>query len=116
MREPFKKRIDDVVVEQAHGGSGSRRLLLSSLDSISGNIEAVTMGYLDPGGVFDWHSHQDIDEFFFVTQGDGTIKYENDSEFNYSKGDLIYSPQNLSHRLENTGDIVNEFIFIRITN
>ena len=66
MKKPFKKDIGRIEVEGAHGGSGRRQLLLSSVDNISGNIEAMTKGFLAPQGIFDWHSHDNIDEFLVL--------------------------------------------------
>jgi len=115
MRKPFLKNIKHINIEVAHGGSGRRQLLLSKSDPISSQMEAMTKGYLAPKGIFDWHDHTDIDEFFLVTQGTGIIEFENGTKFDYSKDDLIYIPSNTKHRIENTGEIENEFIFIRIS-
>ncbi len=118
-RQPFKKTIADIPIEDAHGGSGSRRLLLDSTDPISRNLEAMTEGFLPLGKAFDWHTHHLVDEFFIVTQGTGFIEYDGDGyegekKIDYKEGDLIYSPANISHRLENTGTVDNKFLFIRV--
>jgi mannose-6-phosphate isomerase-like protein (cupin superfamily) len=76
----------------------------------------MTKGFLAPKGVFDWHSHEDIDEFFLVTQGTGFIEFEDTSKIEYSKDDLIYIPSNLKHRIENDGEVENEFFFIRLNH
>ena len=54
MNKPFKKDINKIEIEGAHGGSGKRQLVLSCLDNISENIEAMTKGFLAPEGIFDW--------------------------------------------------------------
>jgi mannose-6-phosphate isomerase-like protein (cupin superfamily) len=114
MRKPFKKNINDVKIEEAHGGSGRRQLLLSKSDPISTQMEAMTKGFIPPKGFYDWHSHENVDEFFLVTQGVGIIEFEDGSKFAYSKDDLIYIPSNTKHRIENTGEVENEFVFVRI--
>jgi hypothetical protein len=53
MNKPFKKDINKIEIEGAHGGSGKRQLVLSCLDNISENIEAMTKGFLAPEGIFD---------------------------------------------------------------
>lgn len=116
MRKPFKKHINSIDIEGAHGGNGRRQLMLSKDDSISSQMEAMTKGFLAPKGVFDWHNHQDIDEFFIVTQGTGIIEFEDGTKIEYSKDDLIYIPSNIKHRIENTGDVENEFFFIRLNH
>ncbi|HAS80550.1 MAG: hypothetical protein UR25_C0001G0157 [Candidatus Nomurabacteria bacterium GW2011_GWE1_32_28] len=115
LKKPFKKNISEIPIEQAHQGSGSRQLILSSTDIISKNIEAMTKGYLEPGGVFDWHQHDNIDEFFIVLNGAGIVKYADGTELTYVANEVIYNPANLSHRIENTDSKVNEFFFIRVS-
>lgn len=114
MREPFVKSLSKIDIEWAHGGSGRRQLILSRVDDISSKMSAMTKGYLAPQGIFDWHNHKDIDELFLVTKGKGIIKFENWTNFEFSKDDIIYIPANTNHMIENTGDIENEFFFIRI--
>ena len=114
MRKPFKKHLEDISVEQAHGGSGSRQLLLSKNDQISSQLEAMTKGYLESGSSFDWHKHDNIDEFFFILKGTGVIEYEDGTKLEYQPDDLIYSPSNLNHKVTNTGQDTNEFLFIRL--
>lgn len=103
-----------VQIEDAHGGSGRRQLLLSKSDPISSQLEAMTKGLIPPKGAYDWHTHENIDEFFLVTQGTGVIEFEDGTKIEYSKDDLIYIPSNTKHRIENTSEVENEFIFIRI--
>lgn len=116
MRKPFKKHLNTIDVESAHGGSGRRQLILSKDDPISSQLHAMTKGFLTPKGVFDWHIHEDIDEFFFVIKGTGVIQFEDGTKFEYVKDDLIYIPSNVKHRIENTGEIENEFFFIRLNH
>ena len=98
------------------GGSGKRQVILSKEDPVSKQLHTMTRGVLPPGAVFDWHIHENIDEFFYVLNGMGKISYEDKTEFGFKKGDLIYSPSNLSHRIENTGTEDNEFFFIRLNH
>lgn len=115
-RKPNKKSLSEIPLEHAHGGSGSRQLIFSTSDAfVSSKFEAMTKGYLAKGGVFDWHEHNKVDEFFLVTPGRGIIEYEDGTAFPYSAGDIIYSPANIKHRLTNTGEDSNEFFFIRIS-
>lgn len=79
-------------------------------------MEAMTKWFLAVKWFFDWHSHENIDEFFLVTQGNWIIEFEDGIQIEYSKDDLIYIPSNIKHRIENTGKIENEFFFIRINH
>jgi mannose-6-phosphate isomerase-like protein (cupin superfamily) len=114
IRRPFKKTVADIPVEAAHDGQGSRQVLLSDVDPISTRLRAMTKGYLAPGAAFDWHDHKQVDELFLVTQGEGSIAYANGDAFTLKTGDLVYSPSDIAHRIENTGDVIMEFYFVRI--
>jgi len=114
MRKPFKKHLNAINLEEAHGGSGKRQLILSKNDPVSKHMHAMTKGFLAPKAIFDWHHHKDIDEFFLVMKGTGVIRFQNEVELQYKKDDLIYIPANLEHQIENTGKEENEFLFIRL--
>jgi mannose-6-phosphate isomerase-like protein (cupin superfamily) len=113
-RLPFIKHISEIPVESAHGGSGSRQLLLSSTDPVSPKFQAMTKGFLPAGAIFDWHDHDKIDEFFLVLSGSGYIEFESGVRMDYKPDDLIYIPSNTKHRIENTGLVENEFYFVRL--
>ncbi len=114
MRKPFKKSLNQILIEEAHGGAGNRQLLLSKIDPVSKYFEMMTKGYLKIGAKFDWHSHDKIDEFFLVTKGSGLVEFKNDESFEYTEGDLIYIPANLEHRIIAFDKADNEFFFIRL--
>ena len=108
------KNIKKIEKEPAHDGNWERKLLLSQKDNISKNIEAMTKWYLKPWKIFDWHSHNDIDEYFVVLDWIWTISFENWEEINYIKDDLIYIPANIKHKIEAKWDKENKFYFTRI--
>ncbi len=114
MRKPFKKSLNQIPLEEAHGGTGNRQLLLSKADPVSKYFEMMTKGYLKAGSKFDWHSHNKIDEFFLATKGSGFVEFKNDESFEYTEGDLIYIPSNLEHRIIASNKADNEFFFIRL--
>ena len=116
MKKAFIKSLKDIPVERAHGGTGSRQLFLSKGDPISRCLEALTKGYLKAGGKFDWHSHFDIDEFFIVIKGTGSVTFKDGSELKYKPGDLVYVPSNIEHKIETLGKTDNEFYFVRLKN
>ena len=66
-----KQNIKDIPVETAHGGSGSRQLLVTPDKLTSQYFEAFTKGFLEVGKIFDWHEHKDIDEIYIVLKGYG---------------------------------------------
>ncbi len=114
MRKPFTKNISNIPLEEAHGGSGSRQMLLSKEDAVSKHFQAMTKGFLGPKGVFDWHDHDGVDEFFIVIDGEGTIEFRDGSSSGLKKDELVYIPANTEHRIENTGEGVLSFYFVRL--
>jgi len=114
MRKPFKKNLDKIPVEEAHGGSGKRQLILSSDNDVSSQFQTMTKGFLATGAKFDWHSHKDIDEFFWVLQGSGVIDFKGMDSMKYGGGDLVYIPADLEHKIEAKGDQESQYYFIRL--
>ena len=114
MRKPFRKNIEAVPVEDAHGGNGSRKLLLSKDDPVSSNFQAMTKGFLPAKGVWDWHQHESVDEYFVVLSGSGKIDFRDGNSWDFGPQDLIYVPADTEHRIENTSAGVSEFFFVRL--
>lgn len=111
---PIKKSLKDIALEQAHGGAGSRQVIFSKADTVSSQFEAWTKGFLPTGKSYEWHQHDNVDEFFLVLSGSGFIEYQDGTRFDYQSGDTIYNPAGLSHRIENTGSDESTFYFFRL--
>jgi quercetin dioxygenase-like cupin family protein len=109
----IKRSSADIPKEDAHGGSGARKVLASSDQIKSSHFEAVTHGYLPAGNVFDWHDHNDIEEVMIVLKGEGKV-YDDDGEYTYAPGDVYVFPANTMHKIENDSDHEHEMIFMRI--
>jgi mannose-6-phosphate isomerase-like protein (cupin superfamily) len=103
-----KLNLSEIPIEQAHGGTGSRQMLIKPEYLTTPHLEAITKGFIPIGNMFDWHNHIDTDEIFIVTQGQGKFYYrENDKEnvFDYKSG-------NIMHKQE--AKTTTEFFFIRV--
>lgn len=111
MKSFSKINLREIPLEEAHGGSGKRQMLISNDHLESKNWDGFTKGYLNTGGVFDWHSHENIDEVFIVIKGEG-IFWNGDESTSYEVDDVIRIPANLNHKLEAKTD--SEFFFIRV--
>lgn len=114
LRKPFKKNLSQIPTEEAHGRSGKRQLILSKEDPISNELHAMTKGFLIAGGFFDWHNHENIDEFFLVIKGLGIIEFEDGINIEYKNEDLIYIPANIKHKITAKKD--SEFFFFRLND
>ena len=114
-RVPTKKSLSEIQVEEAHGGAGKRQMIFHKSEPfVSSQFEAMTKGFLPPGVSYDWHQHDEVDEFFLVVAGEGEIEYTDGRKFSYKADDVFYSPAGISHRLSNTGTNDNIFYFVRI--
>lgn len=108
-----KVAISDVPIEEAHGGSGARQVLVKPEHMTSPFFEAITKGFLKSGAAFDWHVHKDTDEIFIVLKEKGKF-YCEDEVIEYRPDDTFITPSDLNHKIEATED--SEFYFIRIKN
>jgi len=111
MKKFTQNNLKNIPLEDAHGGSGSRQVLVKP-EQLSGEyFEAITKGYLNPGFSYDWHIHENIDEVFIVLKGKGKFYWEKD-KVNYQEGDIFTIPANSNHKI--TAVTKSEFYFVRI--
>jgi mannose-6-phosphate isomerase-like protein (cupin superfamily) len=108
----LKKSSEAVKREEAHGGSGARRLYISNNELENVDFQAFTYGFLPAQSKFEWHFHEGIEEIMLVLKGEGIVR-DLDGEYSYMEGDLFIFPQNVEHEIENTGKEEHEYIFIR---
>lgn len=109
----IKRLAKSIEKEQAHGGSGSRKVFATSEYTKGNNLDAITHGFLPAGAKFDWHSHIDIDEVMIVIKGSGIVS-DLDGDYNYNPGDVFIFPANIEHKISNPSDAEHEMIFVRI--
>lgn len=109
----IKRSSSDIQKEEAHGGSGSRKVY-ASLDHVKGsNLEAMTHGWLPAGKTFDWHHHDGVEEIMVVLKGSGEV-YDEDGIYEYSVGDVFIFPADVEHKIHNPTSDEHEMIFVRI--
>ena|SRR3990167_1795595 len=108
-----KRKNEDIKIEHAHGGSGSRKVFADSSLVSSEHFEAMTHGFLPGGKSYNWHKHDDIEEIMVVLKGSGMI-HDRDGEYSYSAGDVFIFPSNTDHKIVNPTDVDHEMIFVRI--
>jgi quercetin dioxygenase-like cupin family protein len=109
----IKRNEQDITKEDAHGGSGARKVYASREHLKSPHFDAMTHGYLPAGKSFDWHEHADIEEIMFVLKGEGKVSDE-DGEYTYKVGDIFIFPANIQHKIINLSTEEHEMIFVRI--
>lgn len=107
----IKKSHTTFVREDAHGGSGGRKLLVA--DKEIANIQGMTHGFLPAGATFAWHRHEKMNEVMLVLKGHGTVRDE-DGIYPYEAGDVFIFPGGVFHEIKNTSAEEHEYIFVRI--
>lgn len=107
----IKKSNEVFVHEDAHGGSGGRKLLLN--DNEIKNVQGMTYGFLPAGSKFAWHNHDKLNEVMYVLKGQGTVRDE-DGIYSYQVGDVFVFPEGVYHEIENTSNEEHEYIFVRV--
>ena len=71
-----KRPANSIQKEEAHGGSGARKVYAAPEHLTSLHFEMMTHGFLPGGKTFDWHDHTDIEEIMVVLSGTGEVQDE----------------------------------------
>lgn len=109
----IKRSASAIPKEDAHGGSGSRKVYASPEHLSSTHFEMMTHGYLPAGKTFDWHEHKDTEEIMIVVKGTGEV-HDKDGVYSYEPGDVFVYPANIQHKIHNPSTEEHEMIFVRI--
>lgn len=109
----IKRDSSEIQKEEAHGGTGSRRVFASPDHLKSAHFEAMTYGYLPGGNSFDWHDHSGVEEIMVVIKGDGEV-HDEDGIYEYHSADVFVYPANVKHKIHNPTNYEHEMIFVRV--
>lgn len=109
----IKRPANSIAKEEAHGGSGARKVYASPEHLKSLHFEMMTHGFLPAGRTFDWHDHTDIEEIMVVLSGEGEV-HDDDGVYSYEPGDVFVFPANTRHKIHNPSDKEHEMIFVRV--
>lgn len=108
-----KRPAKEIVKEEAHGGSGARKVYASPEHLSSTHFEMMTHGFLPAGRTFDRHDHTDIEEIMVVVKGSGEV-HDEDGTYTYNPGDVFVFPANTQHKIHNPTHTEHEMIFVRV--
>ena len=108
-----KRTAGSILKEEAHGGSGSRKVYASPEHLQSLHFEAMTHGWLPAGRTFDWHDHRDTEEIMLVLSGSGEV-HDEDGVYTYEPGDVFVFPANTQHKIHNPTEQEHEMVFVRV--
>lgn len=109
----IKRTSTEIQKEEAHGGSGSRKVYVSSDHLVNTHLDIITHGFLPVGNSYDWHEHENIEEVMVVLKSGGMV-YDEDGEYPFEVGDVFVFPPNIKHKITNTSNEECEMIFVRV--
>jgi mannose-6-phosphate isomerase-like protein (cupin superfamily) len=119
----IKRNWRDIHPTIAHQSGVDWRLLSSAIRT-SGDIEEsmldpqcnclkaityVSYAKLQPHLSYEPHHHDDHEEVYYIINGTGKIKIENE-ETGLRDGDIIYIPENTTHSIINDGEETIDFL------
>lgn len=90
-----------------------KRKQLIKVGDLRSNIQTVNYAWLEAGESFEPHKHDDCEEIFFIIEGGGVFKI-NDNEFIVGPNDCIIVEKGENHSLENLFKLKLIFLSIRI--
>jgi uncharacterized cupin superfamily protein len=92
-----------VELHAIHGGSGAVLWKVLALGgALFGDLESFEYCRLGPGASFGSHVHSRTEEIYFIVAGSGVVRLD-DETYEVGPGDLILTPLDGLHALENTG-------------
>lgn len=92
-----------VELHAIHGGSGMVLWKVLALGgALCGDLESFEYCRLGPGASFGAHIHSRNEEIYFIIAGVGVVRLD-DETYEVGPGDLILTPLDGLHALENTG-------------
>lgn len=109
----IKRAAKDIGTEDAHGGSGQRKVYASPDQLQSTAFEMMTHGFMPAGGMYDWHNYPGVEEIMVAVKGTGLV-HDEDGEYRYEPGDVFIFPAGVQHKISNPTKHENEFIFVRV--
>lgn len=109
----IKRSGKDIQKEEAHGGSGARKVYVSPDQLKSQYFEMMTHGYLPAGKTFDWHDHPGVEEIMVVLNGKGEV-HDEDGVYDYETGDVFVFPADTQHKIHNPTESEHEMVFVRV--
>jgi mannose-6-phosphate isomerase-like protein (cupin superfamily) len=104
----FKKRsLQDIPQEPTRHGAFKRVLLRH--EDVHSDLMFLNEVYVAPREVIGAHAHEDMEEIFYILEGEGTMQIGQETQV-ITFGDCITVPARTTHVLENTGNQEMRFV------
>lgn len=99
------------IIALSNPGVVSRQLL--NPDNSSSRRVTITEVHLEPNASQPRHTHEASEQIWYAVKGCGRLLLADDSEMEFTAGDVVRFETNDVHGLENTGS--EEFVYISVT-
>jgi len=99
------------IINMSNPGVVSRQLL--NPDNSSSHRVTITEVHLEPGACQPRHVHDASEQIWYAVKGCGVLLLVNDTEMNFTAGDIVRFEEKDIHGLKNIGG--EEFIYISVT-
>src|SRR5215207_8691003 len=96
-----KRGFADAPEEPAHGGTAVKRVLIRQGEAAS-DLIYMNDAYVEPGQTVPAHEHQDMEEVFYVLEGQAEMRIGAEVA-PLGPGDRVIVPPRTPHVLVNTG-------------
>lgn len=107
----YKNTADMAALLTSHG-IGLKKILSKELPETL-QIKQIALGYLTPGEVIEPHIHPDMDEYYYVLEGNGSILLNNDM-LPFHKAIFVKVPAGTTHSLECEQDLTFFYFGVQI--
>lgn len=118
MEKPVFNIRDAVFVHELTHGERFEARLAPISNQLGAKMLSYNLTEVAPGKrAFPFHSHHANEEFFFITEGEGTLRFGND-EYPVETGDIIACPPGgpeVAHQLINTGSTPLRYLALSTT-
>ena len=118
MRKPVFNIRDAVFVRELKHGDRFEARLAPISSELGAKMLAFNLTEVAPGKrAFPFHNHHSNEEFFFVTEGEGTLRF-GDAEYPVGEGDIISCPPGgpeVAHQLVNSGSTPLRYLALSTT-
>lgn len=104
------KNLHAIESELVHNGTVTAWTLFRADDLLS-DILWFNDNLIQPGVAIEAHEHEDIEEVYYVLQGQGQMRIGKEGK-PISEGNAVYLPPRKTHTLRNTGTYPIRFVCI----
>lgn len=84
-----------------HQGTVNRRLI--GRENVGAQNVEVVLGFTQPGGMAEMHSHKDLEQVVYILEGQGEVRVGDEFRGEFKAGQVLFFPPGVPHYLAPTG-------------